>query len=281
MRAQAGATLGGVRTTFFVLGQNPFRMIGELAVANGGAPMAVGMGTREFFSLYLLYGLDAGGNVAGLGYFPAGCDRLRVTFDSNSRLLNFTVLAYQTGTPAPSQAGINLSPSPSGSPLCVDFPFDTFVSGGGAPQEFATKGIGILNLIFNSGSEIGASDFAVTRFETVDAATAAANPCAFAVTNPSRSSGPETLAPFPWRRARDDGGSALLSIGIYRACPTAERRVFSRSPDYDHPSPGSHARQLTCGSRSGRFFRPAASSGSLLSSVGCGVAPPGSSWQIP
>jgi len=181
-RAQTGNNiLGGVRNPFFLYAPNPsFGLIGELVVARDGAPLAVSMGPRAFFRLDLMYGLDANTPPmsAPLGYFPTGCDRFRVGFDSNSRVLNFNVEVFQTNGQI-FLVGLNLVPNDTGLPFCVDFPFANFVTNVGPPQQFATNGIGGIDVIFQSGSAIGANDFAVTKFETVTPATAAASPCAF------------------------------------------------------------------------------------------------------
>jgi len=45
-------------------------------------------------------------------------------------------------------------------------------------QDFANKGINAVDFIFQTGSAIGANEFAITKVETVDPTTAALNPCA-------------------------------------------------------------------------------------------------------
>jgi len=177
---QAGTMLGGTRETAFMVSGNPFSQTGELNVANTGA-LVIGTGTREFFRLVLVYGQSL---TAPLMYYPTDCDRFRVTFDSSSQQgLNFNIVIWQSGGPGYS-AGINLFPTTAGQPFCVDFPFDRFVTNAGLiPQAFASRGIDSVDVVLQSGAAVGANAFAITRFETVSTATAAANPCAFVANN--------------------------------------------------------------------------------------------------
>lgn len=180
-RAQTGTMLGGVRVTAFLVAGNPFGQPGELNVAKSGPQLVISEGTRQFFRLDMQYGQDTNFNNVPLGYSPTGCDRFRVTFDSNSRVLNFNTLVFSPGTTY-YQLGINMDASPSPAPFCVDFPFDNFIKGGTSTkglQNFAGDGIDFLDFIFQSGSAIGANDFAVTKIETVSPATAIASPCTF------------------------------------------------------------------------------------------------------
>jgi hypothetical protein len=136
---------------------------------------------REFFRLEVFWGIDASNKIVPLGYTPSGCDRLRVTFDSNSAVVNFNV---QVDTPvALFQDGINLPAGPA-LPFCVDFPFSNFVSNTpGAKPNFASQGITYMDMILQSGAVIGANNFSITRIETVDPGTAAAAPCAYLANN--------------------------------------------------------------------------------------------------
>jgi hypothetical protein len=178
---QTGSMIGGLRHINFFTSANPFLQQGEVKVENGG-PLTVSNGVREFFRTELFWGIDAKNNIVPLGYRPSGCDRFRVTFDSNSAVVNFNVQAY---TPvAGFQDGINLSPSPSTIPFCVDFPFSSFVSNTpGAKPDFAAQGITYMDMILQSGSAIGANNFAITKIETLDSETAAVAPCTYVANN--------------------------------------------------------------------------------------------------
>ena len=179
---QTGTMIGSLRHINFFTYGNPFLQLGETKVENGG-PLTVSNGVREFFRLEVFWGIDASNRVVPLGYVPFGCDRLRVTFDSNSALVNFNV---QVDTPvALFQDGINLPTSPATAlPFCVDFPFSNFVTNTpGAKPNFAAQGITYMDMVLQSGSVIGANNFAITKIETLDSVTAAAAPCAFVANN--------------------------------------------------------------------------------------------------
>jgi hypothetical protein len=180
-RVQVGKMLGGRRETAFMIAGNPFAQTGELAVESTLGTLIIGSGTREFFRLDLVYGQ---GIVMPLKYYPVGCDRFRVTFDSSSQQgINFNIVLYQDGGIGYSE-GINLFPTTAGAPFCVDFPFDGFVTNSGPiPQAFASKGIDSIDLVLQSGAAVGANSFAMTKVETVSSSTAAAKPCAFIAAN--------------------------------------------------------------------------------------------------
>jgi hypothetical protein len=179
---QTGSMIGGLRHVNFFTYQNPFLQLGEIKVEKGGA-LTVSNGVREFFRLEVYWGIDANNNIVPLRYKPSGCDRFRVTFDSNSGLVNFNV---QVDTPAALfQDGINLPAGPAtGLPFCVDFPFANFVSNThGAKPDFASEGITYMDAVLQSGPVIGANNFAITRIETVDPGTATVAPCAYVANN--------------------------------------------------------------------------------------------------
>jgi hypothetical protein len=179
---QTGTMIGGLRHVNFFTYGNPFLQLGETKEEKGG-PLTVSNGVREFFRLEVYWGIDSSNKIVPLGYMPSGCDRFRVTFDANSAMVNFNV---QVDTPvALFQDGINLPQGPATAlPFCVDFPFSDFVSNTpGAKPNFATQGITYMDMVLQSGSVIGANNFAITKIETLDSATAAAAPCAFVANN--------------------------------------------------------------------------------------------------
>jgi hypothetical protein len=177
---QTGNMLGGSRETAFEVSGNPFGQVGELSVANHPA-LVIGTGVRQFFRLDLDYGQSL---TAPLNYFPSGCDRFRVSFNSSSQQgLNFNIVVWQHGGPGYS-LGINVFPTPAGQPFCVDFPFSRFVTNAGAiPPDFPDKGVDSIDLVLQSGAAVGANAFAMTKVETVSAATAVAHRCAFVANN--------------------------------------------------------------------------------------------------
>jgi hypothetical protein len=181
--AQAGAMLGGARGTAFLIGANPFMQPAEIDIdkpKNTGVPLVMTSGLRTGFRLDMEYGVDTNFMTKPLNYFPSGCDRFRVTFDSASQVLNFNIVVwYNPDFGHHAQDGINLDPAPYTSPFCVDFLFSNFAPG--VPNDtpdFGSKGILLMDFIFQTGSAIGGNEFAITRIETMDPVTAANSPCA-------------------------------------------------------------------------------------------------------
>jgi hypothetical protein len=180
---QPGAMLGGFRGTAFLIGANPYLQLAGMAAdhpGNQGIPLVVTTGLRTGFRLDLAYGVDANFQPKNLNYFPSGCDRFRVTFDSASQTLNFNVVAwYNPDYGHHAQDGLNLNPAPFITPFCVDFLFANFAPGvPGDTPDFGNKGILILDFIFQTGSAIGGNEFAIKKIETVDPVTATNSPCA-------------------------------------------------------------------------------------------------------
>jgi hypothetical protein len=165
---------GGVRREFFSISTNPFRQVGEYGVVRDpsdlrGGALVVGTGVREFFRLEILYGFDTNNNLVPLQYFPPdGCDRFRVTFDSSSRVVNFN---YEVWTPKSSGSGEDvfvdaINMDENAVPFCIEFPFAKFVTNSpGVTQDFKHTGIDLILPIFQSGSAMGANDFALKRIE--------------------------------------------------------------------------------------------------------------------
>lgn len=174
--------LGGVREEAYRnIIVTPLGQQGSLNIRHGN--LTLSSGVRDFFRIDLIYGHDLAGNLVPLRFRPAGCDRIRVTFDSSSRVVNFNIVAF---SPAPDgsllhfQAGTNMGPSPSTLPFCVDFPFSKFAGGlPGTTQDFANAGIDLMDVILQSGSNIGANDFAVTKIEAINGNAPGVQPCAF------------------------------------------------------------------------------------------------------
>lgn len=185
LHLESGGMVGGTRLNLFQLAGNPFLQPGELDANNGG-PYVLTMGVREFFRVDLVYGVSSSLTLNPLGLKPVGCDRFRVTFNAASQVLNFNLEPFQAPGFTPFLLGINLDPTPAaGNPFCVDFPFANFVTNApGVPQDFAGKGIDLIDFIFQSGSANGANAFAITKIQTLDQATATTNPCMFVVPHP-------------------------------------------------------------------------------------------------
>lgn len=180
---QTGNMLGGVRGTAFRIVNNQFLQPAELDInkpPKSGMPLVTTTGLKSGFRLDLAYGVNTNFVSTPLNYFPTGCDRFRVSFDSASQILNFNILVfYDTPFAHHAQDGINLDPSPYNLPFCVDFLFANFLPGiPNDTADFPGKGIQALDFIFQTGSAVGGNEFAITRLEILDANTAAQKPCA-------------------------------------------------------------------------------------------------------
>ena len=179
---EPGTMLGGVRGTSseIVPNGNPFFQPVELDIDDppeAGVPLVVTTGLITGWRLE--YGVDSSFLFKPLNYVATDCDRFRATFNSASRTLNFNILVFYTALGHNAVDGLNLDASPFSSPFCVDFPFSNFTPGiPGDTPDFATKPILLVDFVFQSGSAIGGNEFAVTKIETLDAATAGAHPCA-------------------------------------------------------------------------------------------------------
>ena len=188
---QAGSMLGGWRRTWMWLRANPYRHVAQLTI--GGErrpeiPFVLTYPLQAGARTEVIYGQAAPGAVLGgtlppLAYYPTGCDRFRVHFNASAahNYINFVVSAwYQDDYPYYAQGGDNFAPLAMGLNFCIDLRFSSLVNTGryGPPEiSLQTRGIRALTFIIQNGGAGGGEQAAITRIETVDAATAAASPC--------------------------------------------------------------------------------------------------------
>ena len=170
-----GTMIGGVRNTFFQVpcgdGANPFDQTASLEILKDG-PLAFGAGIRVFHRVEVLYGFDKGG-FTPLNLDLTGFDRLRVKFDSNDLVLNFNVVVLMQDGTSRVQAACNLQPGTL--PFNVDLRFaEDFATQTGTPD---WSDVDAVDIIFQSGSAIGANDYAVTAFNATDEADPGARFC--------------------------------------------------------------------------------------------------------
>jgi len=169
VNVQTGGMIGGHReTVFFVCPpgpcglSNPFAQSASIQIrpATKVAPSALVQsgGYKVGPRLDVQYGSAGPLNLA----LAPTYDRLRVTFDASDLVVNFNILAF-TNT-LYSQTGCNLLPSIT--PVTIDFPFVYFTPGKGTSGADFTN-ITVLDFIFQSGSAIGANDWAVTSFQAI------------------------------------------------------------------------------------------------------------------
>lgn len=164
IRTQAGTMLGGERFTHFGIGPaaaNPFSQFGTFEIKAGG-PLIVSSDYKVFHRLEVEYGEGAFLNLDLLAPTACGaspCGRFRIYFDGNSRVLNFNIVVFSADRTTYSSLGYNVAES--GAPFTVDFAFDDFVANPGA----SFSDVDVIALVFQSGSAIGANDFAMTKVE--------------------------------------------------------------------------------------------------------------------
>jgi hypothetical protein len=162
VNTQSGLMVGGNRETAFTVCQttpcgatNPFNQDATFQIRPGDpAALIVSAGYKSSPRLDVVYGASS-----SLGLDLTGFDRFRVNFDGSDLVLNFNIVVFTpTGW---RQTGCNLDPILN--PLSIDFPFADF-TGPGASEFTSLSGI---DFIFQSGSAVGANDFAVRSFEAV------------------------------------------------------------------------------------------------------------------
>jgi hypothetical protein len=160
---QAGTMIGGKRLTVFSVCQsNPCglqNMFGQTASFQIRSKTKIAPSVLIFSSgYYTSPRLDVEYGSAGpLQLDLSNYDRLRVNFHGNDLVVNFNIVAF-SGTKY-SQTGCNLTASTN--QVSIDFPFAYFTSG----ADFSN--ISAFDFIFQSGSAVGAEDWAVTSFQAI------------------------------------------------------------------------------------------------------------------
>ena len=173
---QNGTMLGGVRNTSLLVpcgdASNPFEQAASLEISKGG-PLALGSGIRVFHRVEVVYGIDKGNVFAPLSLDLSGFDRLRLRFDANDLVLNVNVVVFMRDGTARAQAGCNVEPRTLPFNLDLRLASDFVTQLGSADW----SDVDAIALIFQSGSAIGANDYAVTAFAATDEADLSARLC--------------------------------------------------------------------------------------------------------
>jgi hypothetical protein len=162
---QTGTMVGGSRDTFYIVcaqvpcnpAENPFAQSATVQIRpkKGRVPAALvfSSGYKIVPDLQVFYGLAAQLQLDLTAY-----DRLRVTFDGLTQIVNFNLQLYSpTGN---GQLGCNLPPLTALS-FTEDFPLADFVPGTGTTIDL--RNISLVALLTESG------EYAITRFEAVPA----------------------------------------------------------------------------------------------------------------
>jgi hypothetical protein len=161
---QAGTMLGGSRYTDFVVCEptpchTAFNQPGSFQIRpdrRGTSALIHSAGYKVYPRLVVEYGAA---NPLQLN-LSGSYDRLRVNFDGSDQVVNFNIVVF-----SPSgyyQSGCNLDLGTN--PVSVDFPLADFSNSGGDFTNVST-----IAYVMQTGSAVGANDWAITSFEAVPA----------------------------------------------------------------------------------------------------------------
>jgi hypothetical protein len=159
----SNSIVGGVRQTYFSVSQpttGGFNRSSILDIPRGG-PMIIESGLKSYFGIYLSYGYDIQGNAnpLNLKLKQRGFDRFRINLDSSDLEMGYAVQVWDGNGNRATYFGQNTMKDRY-SPSSVDLPFADFEPG--YPNAMDWDDIDFIIVLFQSGSAIGANDFAVT-----------------------------------------------------------------------------------------------------------------------
>jgi len=167
---RAGIMVGGTRRMRLIVNQpqtpcnpsNPLRQPATLEVRRNTGPLIVGTGFKTFHRVELSYGQNLNNVTTPLNLDLTGggqYDRVRLTFAGNDLVENVNLVLFTSlDTAALSIPGCAINVQPGLGEFSVDFPFARFNANAGTPN-FADADI--IFLVLQSGSAIGANDFAL------------------------------------------------------------------------------------------------------------------------
>jgi hypothetical protein len=176
---QTGSMTGGSRYTIFLSAVIPtvvhgaeFNQHASLDVAPGGSSVmvvATGIGVSHRVEAYYGFGLQRGQVVQTPLNLDLSCfSKFRVHFDSNDLTVNFTMQVTAGNNPG-NRAGypvhVNANMNAPGTSVVVDVPFSSFAPNAGPRPDFGD--IDMIDIIAQSGSAVGANDYAITLIEAV------------------------------------------------------------------------------------------------------------------
>lgn len=170
MAVQQGSMIGGRRLTIFSSAVNQFHQRSVLEIGPGGSSvMVVDAGIRVPHRLEAYYGFDLQVDrivPTALNLDLSCFSKFRVHFDSNDLQVNFTMQVTAGNNPGNrAQYALNVSGHVTAAPFVVDLPFSNFVPNAGPLPDFAD--IDLIDIISQTGSAIGANDYAITLIEAV------------------------------------------------------------------------------------------------------------------
>jgi len=131
----------------------------------GDGHLVVQSGIQAHPRIEVFYGRSSNAETP-LHHNLSGHEKFRLHFLASDSGLNINMQVRAENNPGiDAQSGVNIDGHPDGVPFVVDFAFDTFVPNAGPLPDFAD--INEIRLIIQSGSVIGANDYALTRIEAL------------------------------------------------------------------------------------------------------------------
>jgi hypothetical protein len=131
----------------------------------GDGHLVVQSGIQAHPRIEVFYGRSSNSETP-LHHNLSGCKKFRLHFLASDSGLNINMQVRAENNPGiDAQSGVNIDGHPDGVPFVVDFAFSTFVPNAGPLPDFAD--INEITLIIQSGSVIGANDYALTRIEAL------------------------------------------------------------------------------------------------------------------
>jgi hypothetical protein len=161
-----GSMIGGRRLTIFSSAPSPFNRRAILNIApDDTSVLVIDTGIHVSHRLEMYYGFDLrNGQIVPR---PLNLDlrcfsKFRVHFNSNDLMVNFTMQVTAGNNPG-NRASHAVNVPAHETAFVVDVPFSDFVTNAGPLPDFID--IDLIDIISQTGSAIGANDYAITLIE--------------------------------------------------------------------------------------------------------------------
>jgi hypothetical protein len=166
LAVRRGSMIGGRRLTIFSSAPNQFNRRAILDIAsNDSSVLVIDTGIHVSHRLEMYYGFDL--RNGQLPPTPLNLDlkcfsKFRVHFNSNDLMVNFTMQVTAGNNPT-NRASYFVNIGAHEGEFVVDVPFSGFAPNAGPMPDFID--IDLIDIIFQTGSAIGANDYAITLIE--------------------------------------------------------------------------------------------------------------------
>jgi hypothetical protein len=170
MAVRRGSMIGGSRLTIFSSAANRFNQRATLDIGPGdSSALVIDTGIHVSHRLEMYYGFDLrrGQVIPTPLNLDLSCfSKFRVHFNANDQGINVTMQVTAGNNPGNrAQHALNIPGHTDGAPFVVDFPFSDFEPNAGPLPNFTD--IDLIDIISQTGSAIGANDYAITLIEAV------------------------------------------------------------------------------------------------------------------